>query len=376
MRTIVHLMSFQPRIDRTMDTFLLRLTEGLAAKGWRSVYVFSGEPEEAFARLLGDLDAPYYLSSFPLRWRTSAKLAGELRPHRLDVMQTMFMSPYDPPLWWLKSAIGASRWVVADHSSGAGTPKAGLKRLVALARGRAVGAIIDKVIAVSDFVARRDVERNMLPARKMQTIYNGVDLERFQPIDADDATGRPLTVAFVGQLIREKGLDVLIEAIGIINRRGGPRLLLKVAGSGPAHEELVGLAETTLPGQVEFLGQIRDVPGLFRSVDLAVFPSRWEEAFAFVTSEAMACGTPVVTSDAGGLPEVVGGDGSVGLTFRNGDAEDLAGQLTSLVEDPARLRSMRAAARKRAVDRFALGRMVDEHISVYESLVLDPRRSA
>ena len=123
-----------------------------------------------------------------------------------------------------------------------------------------------------------------------------------------------------------------------------------------------------LPGKVEFLGQVEDVPALFRSADLAVFPSRWEEAFGLVVAEAMACGTPVVASDAGGIPEVIGRDSRVGLVFRNGDVEDLEREIRYLITDPEMRARMGQAARERAEREFSIGRMVEEYASLYEEL--------
>ena len=369
MHTIAQLMSFQPKTTRTFDVFLLELTENLLERGWRSVYVFSGEPEEQFARRLRDLEAVYYLSSFPLQWGPAFKLARQLRIHRPDVMQTTFMSAFDAPLWWLKLSIGAKRWVFADQTSGAGSEKFGLKRLVAKARGGLASLIIDEIIAVSGFVATRDVERNMLPRRKIRTIYNGTDLDRFHPGIGRTSVGDPFVIAFVGQLIPEKGVDLLFEAIRRLENFERSRVLVKVAGAGRMRDELMRIASRDLPGQVEFLGQVDDVPSLFRSADLAVFPSRWEEAFGLVTTEAMACGTPVITSDAGGFPELVGRDGRTGLTFRNGDAEALSGHIRALLVDPDRFAAMGLAGREVAIKEFSLKRMVNDYISVYEQLI-------
>jgi hypothetical protein len=84
------------------------------------------------------------------------------------------MSAFNPALWWLKWASHAQYWVVADRSSGACSPKKGLKRLAASARGAMAGRMIDQVVAVSDFVAHRNIEQNMLPRNRVTTIYTVV----------------------------------------------------------------------------------------------------------------------------------------------------------------------------------------------------------
>ncbi len=368
-RTIVQLLDFRPQVCRSMDIFLLRLAEALQERGWRSVHIFSGEPSESFRARLRDLESPYFLTEFPIDLARARELARLIRPFRPQVIQTTFMSFFNPSLWWLKWASHARYWVVADQSSGLCSPRNGLKRLAANARGALAGRVIDRVVAVSDFVGRRDVEQNKLPRKKVRTIYNGVDVQRFHPHgDRCTKTGF-LTILFVGQLIPEKGVDLLIEAVRRISARTDQRLFLKVAGAGHQRSALERLAAEVLPGQVEFLGQVEDVPTLFRSADLAVFPSRWQEAFGFVVAEAMACGIPVIASDAGGIPEVLGQDSQVGLVFRNGDVDDLERQIRFLISDPELRVRMRQAARDRAEREFSIPRMVEQYASMYEELV-------
>ena len=192
--------------------------------------------------------------------------------------------------------------------------------------------------------------------------------ERFHPDGDRNPKNGYSTIVFVGQLIPQKGVDLLIEVVRRISESTGQPLYLKIAGAGHQRSALERLATDVLPGQVEFLGQVEDVPTLFRSADLAVFPSRWQEAFGFVVAEAMACGTPVITSDAGGIPEVVGRDGRFGLVFRNGDVEDLERQLRLIIADPERRARMRQAARERVEREFSIPRMVEQYASLYEEL--------
>jgi glycosyltransferase involved in cell wall biosynthesis len=286
----------------------------------------------------------------------------------------MFMSAFNPALWWLKRASRAGSWVVVDQSSGACSPKVGMRRLIAKARGAVAGRIIDRIIAVSEFVARRDVEQNMLPLDRVTTIYNGVDLGRFRAESIRAAKDGAFTIVFAGQLIPEKGVDLLVEAVRRVAAAPGARLEMKVAGTGRLRGELERLASEVLPGRVEFLGQVEDVPALFRSADLAIFPSRWQEAFGLVIAEAMACRTPVIASDAGGIPEVVGADGLAGLVFRNGDVDGLERQIRILLADPERRARMGQAGRERVEREFSITRMVEKYAALYEELAMQTGR--
>jgi glycosyltransferase involved in cell wall biosynthesis len=96
------------------------------------------------------------------------------------------------------------------------------------------------------------------------------------------------------------------------------------------------------------------------------------EASSVAALEAMACGVPVVASRAGGLPEVV--DDAVGALVPPADPRALADAIAALLADPAGLRARGTEARRRVVERFSLGRLVDRHVEVYREL-LEARRA-
>ena len=180
-RTIVQILSLRPQVCRSIDIFLLRLAESLRGRRWQTVHIFSSDPPESFRKRLQELESPYHLTQFPINWARARELARLIRPYSPEIIRTTFMSAFNPSLWWLKWASHARYWVVADHSSGACSPRKGLKKLAAKARGAMADRVIDRVAAVSDFVARRDIEQNMLRPKKVRTIYNGVDTHRFHP---------------------------------------------------------------------------------------------------------------------------------------------------------------------------------------------------
>ena len=154
---------------------------------------------------------------------------------------------------------------------------------------------------------------------------------------------RTLDLIFLGRLVSDKGVDVLIAALGRLAEQGlRPRLT--VVGDGP---ELSGLhaqaARLGLAEHVEFLGTRRDgelVPLLNRH-RILVMPSRYNEPFGVAALEGIACGCIVVGSAGGGLPEAIG---PCGRTFRNGSAEDLAAILGDLLVHPERQAALRAGA--------------------------------
>lgn len=198
--------------------------------------------------------------------------------------------------------------------------------------------------------AARIVEQKGFAGRA-RVIPLGVDATRFRPADASPRLAEPappplaepveagrtelpskssgsdiIVVGFLGRLVPEKGVLVLLDAAA-----AEPRLRLRIAGSGPLAAELRDLATARgIADRVEFVGAVapEEVVDLYRTFDVLAVPSlptpSWTEQFGRVAVEAMACGVPVVASDAGALPEVVGG---AGLVVPVGDARALAGAL-------------------------------------------------
>lgn len=144
---------------------------------------------------------------------------------------------------------------------------------------------------------------------------------------------RDKTIVFVGRLVSDKGVDLLLQALKLLQRDGfSPDLM--IVGSGPEETSLRKLsADLGLDRQVIFVGQQSGnalAQTLNRHRVLAV-PSRWAEPFGVVALEGIACGCVVVGSQDGGLKEAIG---PCGLTFENGKVDELAAQLRRLINEP------------------------------------------
>lgn len=162
----------------------------------------------------------------------------------------------------------------------------------------------------------------------------------FRLLPGIERTGELL---FVGRLVSDKGADVLLDALGLLAAEGlAPRLT--VVGEGPERPLLEERARRLgLVDRVDFLGTRTGeelVEILNRHRILAV-PSRYNEPFGIVALEGIACGCAVVGSEGGGLKEAIG---PCGVTFRNGDATDLARVLAPLLRDPAAARALLSGA--------------------------------
>lgn len=180
-------------------------------------------------------------------------------------------------------------------------------------------------IAISHAIARQ------LPVPAV-VIGNPYDNAIFKNLrDAD----RDRDLVYVGRLVSDKGVDLLIDALSIL-RESGVQTQLTIIGDGPERPGLENkVRDLKLQSSVEFVGS-RTGTQLAQTLNrhrILVVPSRWPEPFGIVAVEAIACGCVVVGSDQGGLPEAIG---NCGVTFPNNDVRALARSLIEVITSPAR----------------------------------------
>lgn len=174
-------------------------------------------------------------------------------------------------------------------------------------------------------------------------------------------------IAYVGRLTRDKGVDLLIEAVAsLVNTLVDCELL--IVGSGDK-DVFKSLAERLgIPHKVIFIDamQNRFLPALYSKTDILVLPSRttehWKEQFGRVLTEAMACEVAVVGSSSGEIPEVIG---DAGLVFKEGDKDALAGVLKSLVEDEGLRKAFGQSGRRRVLENFTWKKVAQGLTKVY-----------
>ena len=358
-RRLLHIANFVPNGTRSFDHYLLGLAEHVVSEGWEVRHVYGGTPSADFARALESLGVRYHVVPMPFTMASRRELNRQLAGYRPTLTLTNFLSAFTPAVLAMKLLGDTPRLVVRDDSSGMAPPGNSVRRVLRTLRGRVVGRVLDAQLPVSAFVARRSVGDMGLPAGKVHTVYNGIDVDRFPY--RERVAGRALRVAFAGQLMAEKGIDTLLTALAQL-QAAGVAFEARLAGRGPAEGELRAHAVALQLGGVRFLGHTDSVPDLFAWADVVVAPSRWAEAFGLVAAEAMATGAVVVASDAGALPEVVGAAGRV---FPAGDAAALAGVLRELAADPGERRRLGTAGRNRVEEKF---RLADTIAGVYEIL--------
>jgi D-inositol-3-phosphate glycosyltransferase len=221
-------------------------------------------------------------------------------------------------------------------------------------------------------------------ASKLVVIPPGVDVSHFYPIPADEAKmyvglkPEDRMVLFVGRIEPLKGLDTLIEAISNLQLEEKRRVHLAIIGGDPAASprEMSGemarlqkLCDDLSVGQtVVFLGK-RDqdkLPYYYSAAELVVMPSHYE-SFGMVALEAMACGTPVVASEVGGLAYLVK-DGETGFTIPDQEPDTLCEKISWLLNDHELHASMSQRAVEYAQD-YAWEKIAKQIVDVYNGLV-------
>ena len=197
----------------------------------------------------------------------------------------------------------------------------------------------------------------------------GIDPGAFRPAAAPRAAGRGFMVGYVGRLVEEKGVDLLLEALAGLE--GTWRAC--VQGSGPAGEALRTLARRLgIADRVTFEGWIpsEQMPAYYRQLDAVVLPSRtrpnWKEQFGRVLVEAMACGVPVVGSSSGEIPHVVG---DAGLIFAEGRADQLREHLARLMRDAELRADLARRGRERALANYTQAQIARETYQVYTQIL-------
>lgn len=187
-----------------------------------------------------------------------------------------------------------------------------------------------------------------------EVVQMGVDLSRFTPPDFGDPYKRKLRdqhqltresfwIGFFGRLVPEKGIDVMIKALGEL-RHDGLDVRALIVGDGPERLQLESLVlQHDLTDRVVFKANVpsTEVPAWLQSIDVLCLPSltrtNWKEQYGRILAEAMAAGTVVAGSSSGEIPKVIAG---AGLVTPEGDVQALKGALRKLIQEPTRWREL------------------------------------
>ncbi|MEI6916617.1 MAG: glycosyltransferase [Armatimonadota bacterium] len=229
----------------------------------------------------------------------------------------------------------------------------------------------------ADFVVGRSAEAAEIVHRKgykgpSAVVPNAVDTDLFYPMDKDkcrmELGFQGFVVGYVGRLVEEKGLSDLVEAVAVC----GDDVRLVMVGAGPYRDDLQKQATDLGCGARVTLLDARpltELPRLMNAFDALALPSRttatWKEQYGRVIIEAQACGTPVIGSDSGAIPEVVGVGG---LVFPEKDSAALADVIRRLRDNPEFRRALGEAGRERVGLTCTWQRVAEQMRDIYTTL--------
>lgn len=358
------------------------LALSLADSG-HDVHVFSHDVPPRLARSPGPVQMhraqgiPYPLfHSTPHDLAITSAILDVHRAQGLDVLHAHYALPHAVSAFLARSA------AQADHSRPA-------PRVVTTLHGTDITLVgndpsyapltqfviyaSDAATAVSEWLAAQTRARfcpGMDSPRPIEVIPNFIDIERFRPDIVPHKKGAAPMVVHVSNFRPVKRVPWLVRAFELATR--GTRAQLVLVGDGPDQAECRAIVcELRLGSRVVFLGERDAIPELMAPADVFALSSR-EESFGLSALEAMACGTPVVSTDAGGVHEVVE-HGTSGLLSPVEDMAAFADNLALLLRDREAQRRMGVAAREQAVERFRREKVVVRYEDLYRRVLAQTR---
>jgi glycosyltransferase involved in cell wall biosynthesis len=266
---------------------------------------------------------------------------NHLTQEQADILWLHFFPPPGRFSRQVRRACPRARICFSDHVSRGYDSRGPLKEALCRLRATVFSGCVDRYIAVSEFVARRLEVNDFVPADRIRVVYNGIDLERFSPVEPSGSN-----VIAICNMIPQKGVPVLLNALAVLKARG-TEPVCQLVGVGPHLEEYRAYARDRGLERIQFLGSRDDVPEILRNARVTVVPSVWEEAFGLAAAESMASGVPVVASSVGALPEIVD-VGVTGVLVPPQDPKALADAILDVTTNPEKRRAMGQAAREKA----------------------------
>ncbi len=234
---------------------------------------------------------------------------------------------------------------------------------------------LDRVITVSQSSAKDTRLFFKVPAAKLRVVYNGIDTEIYS-MNENTNQNRDGLIMVANTDDRKKGVLYLLQALQLLREEGMKLIIVDDAERHSSYIEDVGplpsygsklVRRLNLDGIVHFTGRLtrEKLAEHYSAAKIAVVPSLYE-GFGIPAAEAMACGTPVIATTGGALPEVVG---NAGILVPPGNADALAAAIKQLINDEEMQRRMSAAGRARVKEKFNWEQAARRTLDVYQEML-------
>ncbi len=221
---------------------------------------------------------------------------------------------------------------------------------------------VDRYIAVSHAVSDYYQKNKWVPADKISVIHNTTDHKSVQFNQKEFS----FKIGFLGRLVDQKGVDVLIKSIHLLKEKGVSSHL-HIGGTGPLMDELQELVNhLKLKDSVTFLGNVSDKDAFFKKIDVFVLPSRYE-GFPLVLLEAGMYQMPVVATEVSGTPEIIK-DNETGFLVEKDNPEQLASSLVKFKDENTRIR-LSENLNELVTSEFSAANYINHMSSFYKSLL-------
>lgn len=223
---------------------------------------------------------------------------------------------------------------------------------------------IDKQVAISEGVKNYHCKRFKTNSSNFEIIPNGVPLEKFTKSPFNDVVKNIITVANL--FPKTKGYEVSIESIKKLVKIF-PNIKYHIVGEGPLREMIEAfIRDNNLQNNIKLLGSCDNVPVILSKMDVFLLPSLWE-GFGLVNIEAMASGLPVIATNVGGVPEILG-YGEFGILIEPNNSEVITSAIELLINDVNRREGLCKKSLERA-EKYKLSVMVDKYEKLYDELL-------
>ena len=218
-----------------------------------------------------------------------------------------------------------------------------------------------KILTCSDYI--RDRVRTIAPDRRVQTLYNAIDVKNFLPKRPNDSpiqrsaiglADDDFVIVYSGRINKEKGVSELIDAMLLLKDKLPFKLMIiggTFYGTSVNEDDFVRSLKkksNQIKDEIVFTGFIpyKCIPDYLHLADMAALPSMWDEPFGLTIAEALAAGLPLVTTRSGGIPEIC--EGVATIVERNNVVNNLANAILDLYQDSKKRKLMAAASLERA----------------------------